>query len=162
MKKTFEDAKRLFPNYFLVKDCGYKTPCWMWKSPDPNRGGYGRVWFSNQHIDAHRFSWLIHRGNISSLIEVCHHCDNPPCVNPDHLFLGTHTDNMRDAYSKKRIPALKGELNGQCKLTESAVVEIRKSFKRGIVTYRMLATKFGVDLSTIALIVKRKNWKHVT
>jgi hypothetical protein len=100
-------------------------------------------------------------GEIGDGLEVCHHCDNPPCVNPDHLFLGTHADNMHDAYSKNRIPPLRGELNGSCVLTVENVSEIRRCYKAGELNQSQLGRKFGVHNSTIHLIVKRKKWGHV-
>jgi hypothetical protein len=161
MNERFEAAKLRFKTSYSKADKGFKTKCWIWNSPDPYRGGYGRVWFSGKSESAHRFSWNIHKGEIPKGIEVCHHCDIPSCVNPNHLFLGTHLDNMRDAISKNRIPFLKGELNGCAKLRSKDVLEIRLKYSLGETTYKNLALQFGVDPSMIFLIVKRKKWSHI-
>jgi hypothetical protein len=159
--KTFEDAKEQFLKSFSIKDKGYKTPCWEINNPDEHRGGYGRVWFQNSGVTAHRFSWMIHFGDIPKGMEVCHKCDNPPCVNPNHLFLGTHLDNMRDAYSKNRVPILAGTMQTQAKLNDEKVRFIRQNYKKGIKTYNYFAQLFGVDQALIARVVKGTKWRHV-
>lgn len=79
--------------------------CWNWKAAT-NKGGHGMFSFSGKTLGAHRFSYELHKGSINGLY-VCHHCDNPRCVNPEHLFLGTALDNFRDAQQKGRIPKRK-------------------------------------------------------
>jgi len=82
-----------------------KTPtCWLWVA-GKTHFGYGRFTAGGvgSQIDAHRFSWELHHGPIPAGMHVCHHCDTPACVNPGHLFLGTHSDNMRDASQKGRL-----------------------------------------------------------
>lgn len=78
--------------------------CWLWKGSTRGRHPlmYGILWDGNKHLGAHRFSYEIHNGPIPLDYSVCHTCDNPLCVNPSHLFLGTHTDNMRDKLAKNR------------------------------------------------------------
>lgn len=75
--------------------------CWIWTA-GKDSWGYGTFRMHGKVIGSHRASWEIHNGPISKGMSVLHHCDNPPCVNPDHLFIGTHTDNMRDCISKGR------------------------------------------------------------
>lgn len=77
--------------------------CWYWKASRPGFG-YGRVSHLKRWYSSHRLSWLIHFGKIPTGLFVCHHCDNPGCVNPSHLFTGTASDNMQDMVSKKRHP----------------------------------------------------------
>ena len=160
-KHGIDQATDVFNKNYTIEDRGYKTKCWIVKSPDKSRGGYGRIWFNNTSVSSHRFSWMIFKGEIPEGVEVCHSCDVKSCCNPDHLFLGTHLENIRDAYSKNLIPALKGERNGASKLTEDDVIEIRRSRSEEKTTYKVLADRFSVDQSNIALIVKRKKWKHI-
>jgi hypothetical protein len=159
--KTFENAAADFKKYYHIESRGYKTECWVWNSPDFYRGGYGRIWFSNNGMSAHRFSWLIHKGKIQKGIEVCHKCDVKECVNPGHLFLGTHLENIRDAYSKNLIRNLRGVEQKSAKLDDEKVRMIRLNYKRGIRTYKFFADLFGVDQALIHRIVKRKSWAHV-
>lgn len=112
---------------------------------------------SRQHY-AHRISWIIKNGPIPKGMMVCHHCDNTLCVNPDHLFVGTHRDNMLDMVSKGRQGNHKGELHGMAKLTEAEVRFILSSNATGV----SLAKKFRVHESTICLIRKKKHWTHVS
>lgn len=130
------------------------TECWEWQGG--KREGYGKFWMNGDSIPATRASWYFVHGMPSVGIFLCHHCDNPACVNPSHLFLGTTKDNMEDAAHKGRMRSNKGQR--RAKLSESEVVEILRS---GQIGRRALALKYGVDPKTISLIKSRRIWKHV-
>lgn len=91
-----------------------KTPkCWVWTGTKFNE--YGCFYILGKSFRAHRFSWVLKNGPIKYGLWVCHKCDNPPCVRPSHLFLGTRADNMRDAFKKGRLPKIDGRLKTHCK-----------------------------------------------
>lgn len=130
--------------------------CWTWTGyTEPN--GYGRTTLGGRNEWAHRAVYIVFVGPIPAGGEVCHSCDNPPCVNPAHLFLGTHDDNMADAARKGRMR--RGERNGAAKLTDVEARTIRAL--AGTVTDLTLATRFGVSDSTIANIRLRRGWRHL-
>lgn len=129
--------------------------CWLWRActiPD----GYGMF----RDKLAHRTSWEMENGPIPPGMHVCHHCDNPPCVRPDHLFLGTASDNMQDRNAKGRHYSTKGEGNGHAKLAASDVPRVKQMAKAGQ-SYREIAGSLGVSRSSIAHIVKGRTWKEV-
>jgi hypothetical protein len=132
--------------------------CWEWTGSQM-RSGHGQIHIDGKSVLVHRFVWELENGSIPADMEVCHHCDNPGCVNPSHLFLGTQTDNMADMMSKVR--QARGSRHSQAKLTEAQVIEIRRRYVRGVITYKMLAAEYGVGPATIALIIQRKNWAHI-
>lgn len=111
---------------------------------------------------AHRISWQLHFGPIPLGMWVLHHCDNPPCVRPDHLFLGTHPENMADRMAKGRnvLSGGKGERQRSARLTERQVAEIREWAANGV-SYHALARLSGVDPKTVQAAVLRKTWKTV-
>jgi hypothetical protein len=131
--------------------------CWLWTgSLFPS--GYGRIQIKGRSVRAHRLSWEIKNGDISSGLVVCHKCDNTKCVRPDHLFLGTHLDNARDRNSKGR--QAKGETFKRSSLTENDVIDIRTLRAMGA-TILDLCDSFQVKVTTINDIVNRHSWKHV-
>lgn len=140
--------------------------CWIWTASF--QGWYGQIKSDgNSVIGAHRASWIIHNGPIPDGLWVLHRCDNPACVNPDHLFLGTHDDNMRDMAEKGRQGlvnhperAPRGERNRHAKLSESDVLTIRTAHASGVGT-TALSRQYGVYETTIADIVSRRTWKHI-
>lgn len=151
------------------------TPCWLWtgRLSLGRRGGYGTI-MSKEHgyqIRAHRASFEIHLGAIPAGLVVCHHCDNPPCVNPAHLFAGTRADNNADMKSKgRRAAGLAVTSRGNTKLSDESVSTILRLYLPSDgVGFRpangwslsKLAMRFGVSKRTILFIVQRKTWAHI-
>jgi hypothetical protein len=132
--------------------------CWVW-SASRNGKGYGQINRNKKPVLAHRLSWELHFGKIPEDRSVLHRCDNPACVRPDHLFLGTQADNIADMVKKGRVAA--GTRLPHTKLTDAQVLEIRQAY-RGNVKYtngpslKELAKKYGVGSVEIHNIVKRK------
>lgn len=137
--------------------------CWHWLGCT-NKDGYGVAWggviLGKRRItSAHRISFELFTGPIPEGLCVCHKCDNPKCVNPDHLFLGTSKENTADRDRKGRGAGPRGEVNGQSKLTESSVAEIRKLFSECGFTRTKLSLVFGVSRSLVSRIVSGQLWK---
>lgn len=131
--------------------------CWLWQGGTEN--GYGRFWVKG-HVLAHRYAWIVTYGPIPDGGCVLHACDNPPCCNPHHLFLGTMADNNADMLRKGRQRTPLGEAHPNAKLTEDTVRIIRAEAASGAV-HRALARRFSVNHSTIDRIVSRQWWQHV-
>ena len=141
--------------------------CWLWTAYK-NADGYGKFRISGKSHSAHRFSWILHNGPIPELPDtdyrgtcVLHRCDTPPCVNPDHLFLGSQLDNMVDRGSKDRQAHQPGETNPRAILTELEVSSIRTLYGHGGYTQKELGIKFGCGRSTVSHIVNNKTWKNL-
>jgi hypothetical protein len=171
-------SKDRFMQHVAVRAVG---ECWEWQASTDGR--YGDVFWEGRTQKAHRVSWMLHRGPIPDGLLVLHGCDNPPCVNPNHLFLGTQSVNIRDCTRKGRNGAhrhpdrlatgdrngththphrvLRGSSNVSAKLTEERVREIRSDYARGI-RRKYLAVMHGVSKSTIDNITKGRLWKHVS
>lgn len=136
--------------------------CWLWTGRVGSTG-YGRITVTAngraQDENAHRVSFRLAGHSTPPGFHVCHHCDTPLCVNPDHLFLGTNIENIADRDSKGRQS--RGEGRPQSKLTEEAVMEIRRRYATGRQCQRYLARLFGVAQNTISHVVIRRTWKHV-
>lgn len=129
--------------------------CWVWGA-NKNKGGYGFFAPDGKHtILAHRASWVLCGGCDPGDLNVCHHCDNPSCVNPAHLFLGTQLENLQDAARKNRIRS--GTRHHSAKLTEADVVSIRADSR----PRRDIAKAYGVSRNTVCLILRRLRWKRV-
>jgi hypothetical protein len=139
--------------------------CWIWKRYKDKKG-YGLLTFKGNPILAHRLSYLTFVGEIPNNLFVLHTCDNPTCVNPKHLFLGNHQDNMKDRNNKNR--QAKGEDNGRSKLVQEEANEIRDLYSAELeerakgkdfqLTQRKLAKRFKVSQTTIKDIVNNKRW----
>lgn len=133
--------------------------CWIWNGCK-DKNGYGKLTLNKKDCRAHRISWQLINGEIPNKMIICHSCDNPPCVNPRHLFLGTHKINNADMIKKGRKKIFSGSLNPMAKLTENDVVEIRKWAESGI-KHGIIAYNFGIKKSSISQIVTKKSWKNI-
>tara|TARA_R110000868_G_scaffold94607_3_gene260955 strand:+ start:2439 stop:3164 length:726 start_codon:yes stop_codon:yes gene_type:complete len=152
--------KRFWEKVDKTPGFGENFDCWRWLAGTYD-GGYGKMRISkDKERGAHRISWEIHNGPIPDKMEVCHKCDNPGCVNPEHLFLGTHKENMEDRELKGRRTAPKGEKNGMSKLVLEQVIEIKNQLKNGT-SGADLARKYGVSKTQISWIKLGKSWKDV-
>lgn len=142
--------------------------CWPWNGTIASNG-YGFFSFGgrmNGNVGAHRIAWLIAQPGDARLErgdEICHSCDNPICVNPHHLFRGSHSDNMADARKKGIVKPLQpryGQLNNRATLDETAVREIRRLATCGT-SQRAIAAKFGVKQAAVWNVIHRRTWAHV-
>jgi hypothetical protein len=136
--------------------------CWLWfGSSLPT--GYGNFWNGKYKEGAHRVAWRLFRGDIPDGMFVCHRCDNPSCVNPGHLFLGTPKQNSADRDRKGRckvLPVFVGSLHPRAKLNEDKVKEIFR-LRGGGMSYAQIAKRFQVGNSVIAKVLSRETWSHV-
>lgn len=132
--------------------------CWLWTAGTKN-AGYGYFALPGKKLVlSHRLSFQLANGvELDSEKHVCHRCDRPSCVNPSHLFVGTHKQNMDDRDSKMRQPY--GEKNGQARLTESQVLEIREIGRS--IPQTAVAKKFGISRAAVGDILSGRRWKHV-
>lgn len=151
------------------------SDCWTWQGPT-SESGYGTLYWRGRHSRAHRVSYEITHGRIPGGLHVLHRCDNRPCCNPAHLWLGTHTDNMRDMFAKGRCrrasgaehyTALRpgcrarGEKNRNSRLTEFQVSALLAEYVSRVTKQRDLARKYGVSQRLVSNIVHNRAWKHV-
>ena len=135
--------------------------CWEWEGCRIN-GGYGMIRRDSDpkgpRVVAHRLAWELTNGPIPKALLVCHRCDNRPCVNPSHLFLGTQADNIQDSIAKGRF---NGHLHGRRKLSEGEVFEIRRRYTGSFGEQAKLATEYRVGRSAICSILSGKSWAYL-
>ncbi len=131
--------------------------CWLWQR-SRNAKGYGSTQINGHTHNASRVAYILTHGAIPENSDVCHHCDNPPCCNPAHLFLGTRRDNMVDKSVKGR--ASKGERHRSARLTSEQVIEMRQRSELGE-SYIALSKAFGIARQNIRAICLRRLWRHL-
>lgn len=153
-----------------------ETPCWVWTAYK-NKHGYGGLVIRQRSLKAHRVSWYIAYGEPSIATPfVLHRCDNPPCCNPSHLFVGTNADNMDDMVKKGRVGTLFGDDNASRRfpesrprgevvhsaiLTSEEVTSMRSAYKAGGVTITQLGKMFGLSRAASGKIINGNTWKHL-
>ncbi len=144
--------------FFAKIDSGKPADCWLWRAP-ASTGRYGLFRLHGEKYLPHRIMYSVALGAFDPSLCVCHRCDNPRCVNPHHLFLGTHAENMVDMRNKGRAARVgaRGELSGRSKLTPEQVLEIRADNRM----QRQIAAAYGIDQSSVSLIKRRINWAHL-
>ncbi len=144
-------------------------PCWLWNGAiRPN--GYGAAAVDRRDVNAHALAYQLTYGEVATGLSICHHCDNRPCVRPDHLYAGTPRQNTQDAIRRGRMNVeafahnqfhVRGEQSPNAVLTESDVLAIRLALANKTATGLALAEQYGVAASTISAIKKRKLWSHL-
>lgn len=143
--------RKRFQKYVLRSE---ETDCWIWIGAT-GRWGYGLLMLNRKYGQrAHRLSYELYRGTIPDRMHVLHTCDNPPCVNPEHLFIGDNHDNMMDRDAKRHQQF--GEKNTHAKLTEETILEIRKQN----MSSRDISNRYGVTMSQAWRIKRGIHWKH--
>lgn len=145
---------RFWRNVRISPDRG---TCWEWQG-NRDRRGYGLFWERQgsgrtKYIRAHRQAWIFVFGSIPRGLFVCHHCDNPPCCNPAHLFVGTAADNSADARAKNRLNFCLGESHHKCTISDDTVRAIRLLFTEGA-SKASLARTYGISDVHVGAIVR--------
>lgn len=135
-----------------------QTGCWNWTASKTQRG-YGQFWNGVTMRSSHRVSYELHRGPIAEGMHVLHRCDNPACINPDHLFLGTNADNMADRDAKGR--GARGQRYKFTKLTPEDVLAIRAAEGTEGPARHAIAAKYGISNKYIRKIWDRKSWRYI-
>lgn len=162
-RRCYHTARRQNSTDRFFSHVSRSDGCWEWTGAKSN--AYGRLmWNFNDgrgaHIElAHRVSWLIHFGPIPNGLYVCHHCDNPPCIRPDHLFLGTNAENLDDMAKKGR--STQGVRNSWAKLTDQSVIAMRERYATSRTTIAKLAKDYGVTQSVATKAIRGETWRHV-
>ena len=152
---------------FWSKVVAVESGCWEWSGARNPMHHYGHIGLGTRQdaeVHAHRAAWLLTHFIIPDGLHVLHRCDNPPCVNPAHLFLGTPAENSADMVAKGRqnnaLKGRRGSQHARSKFTEEDVRSIKRSLSAGA-THRELALAYGVDRTTITCISRGTTWSHV-
>ena len=160
-KRRYRQSTPIHIRFWRQVERRNEGECWPWIG-SKDRAGYGGISEGPggcHNLRAHRVSWELHHGEIPDGQQVCHRCDNPPCVNPAHLFIGTAKDNKLDEMRKGRH--IQGERQHLAKFTEAQVQEIRALYAAGGVGLRTIAKRYGASSYAVWSILKRLTWKHV-
>lgn len=129
--------------------------CWEWQGTRQHRG-HGLLSVKGKNLKVHRISYELHVGPIPIGLCVRHKCDNAPCVNPDHLEVGTRADNNRDRDERGRHVKLEGEAHGMCKLTDLQVAEIRRMGDERVLTRAAIARLYGISEGHVYALIRNK------
>lgn len=171
MMKTCPSCNETFKKKYLAdKYCSFRCRiwelfevddnwCWIYKG-GKDYDGYGIMSINNKSQKAHRIFWEFFKGPVTEGLQVLHTCDNPSCVKPDHLFLGTNKDNMHDKIKKGR-DRVRGEENVRSKVTKEQVLEIRRLCTLPGLDFEDIAERFGIGTANVKSIFYRKTWKEV-
>jgi len=140
-----------------------ESGCWVYDGGHAGRSGHKQIWDNDQRrmVLVHRAAYAAARGPIPNGLNVLHHCDNPPCVNPAHLYLGTVADNNRDRDQRGRHRPLHGAEHGSAKLNENQVREILRRAGRGEPQH-VIAADFGITQGNVSYIALGKTWRTLT
>ena len=162
-------SKPLADRFWEKVDVRSPSECWEWTADKHGKLPYGKIKVERKTKLAHRISYELNRGAIPEGMQVLHSCHNPSCVNPNHLRLGTHKENMKDRQDACR--QARGVSNGNCKLTEAEALLIAAVLKRipptlkrkelGFGINSFLARWFGINHRMVSLISQGKNWRHI-
>lgn len=162
-KSQAGSIRERFESKLVKRDSG----CWEWTGRK-NKGGYGAMVVNGKSLRAHRLAFQIYSKPLGDDQLACHHCDNPSCVNPDHLYAGTPQSNADDKVARGRChrpkygpEILPGETNAISKLSDDAVRKIRELHKSGSATNKHIAEIFEVSPSLISKVVNGHIWRHV-
>jgi hypothetical protein len=146
-------------NLSTIKYYKDENGCWICVSHRRNPAGYPVISVNRTAMTLVRLIAKLKYENLPSDIFICHKCDNPNCINPEHLYFGTHEDNMRDKADRHRVNTV-GERNPNRKLSRKIVDEIRRLYKETVTTHRQLAKKFNLSKSQITRIINKHQWKE--
>lgn len=151
--------QKLIDKFWSNVQKGNPDECWIWIG-SPSGNGYGQLRFEGVTYRSNVLSYLINKGNIPARMYICHTCDNPICVNPNHLFVGTPSDNAKDRQQKGRGRPMDGENNSNNRFTKESIIQMRSMFQKGYLCNE-IAHIFDTNPEYVRNVVKRKVWKDL-